>query len=59
MRFLDLSIANDIPENKTVWHFRERLTDLGVVAEILAKRSKSKKLRGIMRGEKIVFRSYL
>jgi hypothetical protein len=49
MRFLDLSIANDIPENKTVWHFRERLTDLGVVEEILAKRSKSKKLRGITR----------
>ncbi|KAA6329703.1 hypothetical protein EZS27_021511 [termite gut metagenome] len=36
MRFLDLSIADDIPDSKTVWHFRERLTDLGVVEEVFA-----------------------
>ena len=23
MRFSDLSIADDIPDSKTVWHFRE------------------------------------
>ncbi len=28
MRFLGLSIADDIPDSKTVWHFREQLTDL-------------------------------
>jgi len=31
MRFLNLSIADDIPDSKTVWHFREQLTDLGMV----------------------------
>jgi len=27
MRFLDLTIADDIPDSKTVWNFREQLTD--------------------------------
>jgi IS5 family transposase len=31
MRFLDLTIADDIPDSRTVWKFRERLTDLGLV----------------------------
>ena len=31
MRFLDLTIADDIPDSRTVWTFRERLTDLGLV----------------------------
>ena len=31
MRFLDLTIADDIPDSRTVWHFRERLTDLELV----------------------------
>jgi IS5 family transposase len=31
MRFLDLSIADDIPDSKTVWNFRERLTGLDLV----------------------------
>jgi IS5 family transposase len=31
MRFLQLSIADDIPDSKTVWAFREHLTDLGLV----------------------------
>lgn len=34
MRFLDLSIADDIPDSKTVWHFREQITDLGLVEEL-------------------------
>jgi IS5 family transposase len=34
MRFLDLSIADDIPDSKTVWNFREQLTDLGLVEEL-------------------------
>ena len=34
MRFLNLSIADDIPDSKTVWHFRERLTDLDMVEEL-------------------------
>jgi len=36
MRFLNLSIADDIPDSKTVWHFREQLTDLGLVEELFA-----------------------
>ncbi|MDR2814566.1 MAG: transposase, partial [Prevotellaceae bacterium] len=34
MRFLDLTIADDIPDSRTVWHFREQLTDLGVVEDL-------------------------
>jgi IS5 family transposase len=34
MRFLGLSISDDIPDSKTVWHFRERLVDLGLVGEL-------------------------
>jgi IS5 family transposase len=36
MRFLDLSIADDIPDSKTVWHFRERLTDLEMVEDLFS-----------------------
>lgn len=31
MRFLNLSIADDVPDSKTIWHFKERLTDLEVI----------------------------
>lgn len=34
MRFLGLTLADDVPDSKTVWSFRERLVDLGLV-EIL------------------------
>jgi transposase len=34
MRFLDLTIADDIPDSRTVWHFREQITDLGLVEEL-------------------------
>jgi IS5 family transposase len=34
MRFLDLSIADDIPDSRTVWNFREQLTDLGIIDEL-------------------------
>jgi len=34
MRFLGLTISDDIPDSKTVWHFRERLVDLGLVSEL-------------------------
>jgi len=36
MRFLDLSIADDIPDSRTVWSFREQLTDLGLVEELFS-----------------------
>jgi transposase len=31
MRFLNLSIADDVPDSKTIWHFKERLTDLELI----------------------------
>ncbi len=31
MRFLKLTIADDVPDSKTIWHFRERLIDLELV----------------------------
>jgi IS5 family transposase len=34
MRFLELTIADDIPDSRTVWHYRERLTDLGLVESL-------------------------
>jgi transposase len=36
MRFLGLSIADDIPDSRTVWLFREKLTDLGCVEELFS-----------------------
>lgn len=34
MRFLDLTIADDIPGSRTVWLFREQLIDLGLVEKL-------------------------
>ena len=31
MRFLDLSLGDDVPDAKTIWLFREQLTEAGVV----------------------------
>jgi len=34
MRFLNLTISDDIPDSKTIWHFSERLTELGMAKEL-------------------------
>lgn len=34
MRFLDLTIADDIPDSKTVWNFREQLIVGGAIEEL-------------------------
>ena len=34
MRFLDLTIADDVPDSKTVWAFREQVTDLSLEKEL-------------------------
>jgi IS5 family transposase len=34
MRFLDLTIADDVPDSKTVWAFKEQLTNLGLVERL-------------------------
>jgi IS5 family transposase len=36
MRFLDLSIADVIPDSKTVWNFRQQLVDLELVDSIFS-----------------------
>lgn len=34
MRFLNLTIADDIPDSKTVWHFTERIKDLSLAKDL-------------------------
>jgi len=34
MRFLGLTISDDIPDSKTIWHFSERLTDLDLIKQL-------------------------
>lgn len=34
MRFLNLTIADDIPDSKTVWNFKEQLSDLELIEPI-------------------------
>jgi IS5 family transposase len=34
MRFLNLTISDDIPDSKTIWCFTERLTDIDLVIEL-------------------------
>ena len=34
MRFLALTLADDIPDSRTVWHFREQLIDSGLVEKL-------------------------
>jgi transposase len=36
MRFLNLTIADDIPDSRTVWHFREKLVEFGLVDELFS-----------------------
>jgi IS5 family transposase len=36
MRFLDLTISDDIPDSKTIWDFKEKITDLGLVEDLFA-----------------------
>jgi IS5 family transposase len=60
MRFLNLSIADDIPDSKTVWAFRERLTDLGIVEELFALFLKQlEKLNLIVNEGKIIDASFV
>lgn len=34
MRFLNLTISDDVPDNKTVWKFKEQLTEAGLVEKL-------------------------
>ncbi len=60
MRFLDLTIADDIPDSKTIWKFRETLTDLGLVEHIFDLfLSKLEELGLILNEGKIVDASFI
>lgn len=60
MRFLDLTIADDIPDSKTVWAFSERLTNLDLVKELFDLFSKElTKLNLIINKGKIIDASFV
>ena len=57
MRFLDLTIADDIPDSRTVWHFREQLVDLELVERLFTLfNSELERLNLIVNEGKIIFR---
>ncbi|MEB0302261.1 IS5 family transposase [Mucilaginibacter sp. 5C4] len=60
MRFLGLTVADDVPDSKTVWAFRERLADLGLVQEVFELFIKElEKLGLILNAGKIVDASFI
>ncbi|MDR2971352.1 MAG: IS5 family transposase [Bacteroidales bacterium] len=60
MRFLGLTIADDIPDSRTVWHFREQLTDLGLVDDLFSLFIKElEKLNLIVNEGKIIDASFV
>lgn len=60
MRFLNLTISDDVPDSKTVWNFREQLIDLDLV-EVLFERfiKELEKLKLIINAGKIVDASFV
>ena len=60
MRFLDLTISDDVPDSKTVWNFREQLVDLEIV-EVLFNRfiKELERLNLIINAGKIVDASFV
>jgi IS5 family transposase len=60
MRFLDLTIADDVPDSKTVWNFREQLIDLAVIEELFNRFIKElEKLNLIINAGKIIAASFV
>jgi IS5 family transposase len=60
MRFLDLTIADDIPDSKTVWNFREQLIVMGAIEDLFALFIKElEKLGLIINKGKIVDASFI
>jgi IS5 family transposase len=60
MRFLDLTIADDIPDSRTIWKFTEQITDLELT-EVLFKRFEEElvKLNLIVNEGKIIDASFV
>ncbi|MFM2048312.1 MAG: hypothetical protein RI955_860 [Bacteroidota bacterium] len=60
MRFLNLTIADDVPDSKTVWHFKEQLIDLEIVTDLfLLFIAELEKLNLIVNEGKIVDASFI
>lgn len=60
MRFLDLTIADDVPDSKTVWNFREQLIDLDVIDELFNRFIKElEKLNLIINAGRIIDASFV
>ena len=60
MRFLDLTISDDIPDSKTVWKFTEVLTDLGLVKPLFKRfEEELDRLNMIVNEGKIVDASFI
>ncbi len=60
MRFLDLTIADDIPDSRTVWHYREQITDLELVEPLFNLFLKELEILGLVVNEgKIVDASFI
>lgn len=60
MRFLSLTISDDIPDGKTIWYFTERLTDLGLVKELFDLFGKELERLGLIVNEgKIIDASFI
>lgn len=60
MRFLDLTIADDVPDSKTVWNFREQLTGLAIIDELFNRFIKElEKLNLIINAGKIIDASFV
>lgn len=60
IRFLGLTIADDIPDSKTVWNFREQLIDLKLVDELFILFLKElEKLNLIINEGKIIDASFI
>ncbi len=60
MRFLDLTIADDIPDSRTVWNFREQLTDLEIIEPLFNLFLKELETLGLVINEgKIVDASFI
>ena len=60
MRFLDLTISDDIPDSKTVWNFREQLIDLKLVDSVFSLFIKELEQLGLVVNEgKIIDASFI
>lgn len=60
MRFLDLTISDDIPDSKTIWNFTEKLKDLDLVKDLFSLFTKELNRLGLIVNEgKIIDASFV